>query len=77
MSANYERLVSLVSAARTDVEKAEEGNKAATSRVRKMMQDVKVLAQDIRKEMLSLRHGARPTIVDPSDQPMDPEPSGP
>jgi hypothetical protein len=77
MSANYERLVALVSAARTDVEKAEEGNKAATGRVRKMMQDVKVLAQDIRKEMLSLRQGARPTIADPSDHPAEPEPSGP
>ena len=61
MSANYERLVQLVGDARPDVEKAEEGNKAATARVRKTMQEVKNLAQDVRKEMLSLRQGARPT----------------
>ncbi|MFT5198692.1 MAG: hypothetical protein ACI87O_001350 [Planctomycetota bacterium] len=42
-------------ATRTDVERAEEGNKAATSRVRKAMQDIKNLAQDVRKEMLELR----------------------
>ena len=65
MSANYERLVQLVGDARADVEKAEEGNKAATARVRKMMQDVKNLVQDIRKEMLSLRQGARPTTGEP------------
>ena len=66
MSANYERLVAMVSQVRADVEKAEEGNKAATSRVRKSMQEVKSLAQDIRKEMLGLRQGARPTTADPS-----------
>ena len=57
MSQNYERLVSVVQAAREDVEKAEAGNKAATSRVRKAMQDIKNLAQDIRKEMLEVRDG--------------------
>jgi hypothetical protein len=31
------------------------GNKAATARVRKCMQQVKAIAQDIRKEMLELR----------------------
>ena len=41
--------------ARADVQKAEEGNKAATSRVRKAMQEVKACAQDVRKEMLELR----------------------
>ncbi|MEM9380963.1 MAG: hypothetical protein AAGB93_13510, partial [Planctomycetota bacterium] len=35
--------------------KAEAGNKAATSRVRKSMQEIKALAQELRKEMLELR----------------------
>ena len=55
MTQNYESLVAAVDAIRPDVEKAEKGNKAATSRVRKSMQDLKNLAQDIRKEMLELR----------------------
>ena len=55
MSQNYDRLVSVVQAAREDVEKAEAGNKAATSRVRKAMQEIKNIAQDIRKEMLEVR----------------------
>ena len=55
MSQNYERLVQVVNEARVDLEKAEAGNKAATSRVRKAMQDVKNIAQEIRKEMLELR----------------------
>jgi len=55
MSEFFDRMVATLEATRADVEKAEEGNKAATSRVRKAMQDVKNLAQDIRKEMLELR----------------------
>lgn len=55
MSQNYERLVQVVNDARVDLEKAEAGNKAATSRVRKSMQEVKNIAQDIRKEMLEVR----------------------
>ncbi len=55
MTQNYENLVTAVNAVRDDVERAEKGNKAATSRVRKCMQEVKAIAQDIRKEMLELR----------------------
>lgn len=55
MSQNYDQLVAAVNAIREDVEKAETGNKAACARVRKGMQDVKSIAQDIRKEMLELR----------------------
>ena len=51
----FDRLVESLEATRADVEKAEAGNKAATSRVRKSMQDVKNLAQELRKEMLELR----------------------
>lgn len=55
MSQNYDNLVAAVEATRADVEKAEAGNKAATARVRKQMQEVKNIAQEIRKEMLQLR----------------------
>ena len=55
MTQNYENLVSTVDSVRDDMEKAEKGNKAATSRVRKSMQEVKAIAQEIRKEMLELR----------------------
>ena len=55
MTQNYDNLVAAVEAARPDVEKAEKGNKAATSRVRKSMQEVKAIVQEIRKEMLERR----------------------
>ena len=55
MTQNYDNLISTIEGIRGDVEKAENGNKAATSRVRKAMQDVKNIAQEIRKEMLALR----------------------
>ena len=55
MTQNYENLVATVERIREDVDKAAKGNKAATSRVRKGMQDVKAIAQEIRKEMLELR----------------------
>jgi len=52
---SYQKLVEIIEAAKPDVDKAEGGNKAATGRVRKHMQDIKAVAQDIRKEMLALR----------------------
>jgi hypothetical protein len=55
MSQNYENLRKAIEEAAGDVEKAEAGNKAACARVRKSMQDVKNIAQEIRKEMLELR----------------------
>ncbi len=55
MTQNYQNLCAAVEACRDDVEKATSGNKAATARVRKAMQDIKNLAQEIRKEMLELR----------------------
>ena len=55
MSENFEKLAAMIEQTRDDVVKAEAGNKAATSRVRKAMQDIKSIAQDIRKEMLELR----------------------
>ena len=55
MSQYFDQLCAAIEATKADVVKAEEGNKAATSRVRKSMQEIKNLAQDIRKEMLELR----------------------
>lgn len=55
MTQNFEKLVQTVEATRDDVQKAAAGNKAACARVRKAMQDVKNLAQEIRKEMLEVR----------------------
>jgi hypothetical protein len=50
-----EQLQQLVESAREDYNKAKGGNRAAGTRVRKIMQDVKNLAQEIRKEMLESR----------------------
>lgn len=52
---SYDRLIKLVESAAEDIQKAEGGNKAAGTRARKIMQDVKNAAQDVRKEILELR----------------------
>ena len=51
----YDRLVKLVHEVEEDVRKAEGGNKAAGTRVRKSMQDIKQAAQDVRKAVLDNR----------------------
>ncbi len=51
----YERLRELVEAAADDVRKATGGNKAAGTRVRKTMQQVKDAAQTVRKKILEVR----------------------
>jgi len=51
----YETLVKLVEAAAEDVKKAAGGNKAAGTRVRKLMQDVKQAAQELRMGVLDSR----------------------
>ncbi len=51
----YERLKQLVDTAADDVAKAVGGNKAAGTRVRKAMQDIKTSAQDVRKKVLETR----------------------
>lgn len=53
----YERLKALVVQVEEDVSKAEGGNKAAGTRVRQTMQEIKNAAQDVRKEVLELRKG--------------------
>ena len=60
MSANFEKLVKVVEETRADMEKAETGNKSAAVRVRKAMQEVKQLAQDIRKDMMGVKKTETP-----------------
>jgi|TARA_B110001454_G_C12571079_1_gene371893 hypothetical protein len=51
----YDRLVQLVNDVTEDMAKCEGGNKAAGTRVRKAMQDIKAAAQEVRKDVLNLR----------------------
>jgi len=51
----FENLKRVITEAEEDLRKAQGGNKAAGTRVRKSMQDVKSLAQDIRKKILEIR----------------------
>jgi hypothetical protein len=51
----YERLKELVESVADDVAKAQGGNKAAGTRVRKIMQDIKETAQTVRKKILEVR----------------------
>lgn len=51
----YEKLKQLVDEAADDVYKALGGNKAAGTRVRKTMQEIKNTAQEVRKRVLGIR----------------------
>ncbi len=55
MMEEYDRLKQLVESAAEDVAKAAGGNKAAGTRVRKAMQDIKASAQELRKRVLEVR----------------------
>ena len=52
---SYEKLKQLVDEVAEDVYKAIGGNKAAGTRVRKVMQDIKNTAQEVRKSILAIR----------------------
>jgi len=52
---DYETLKQLVNEVADDLAKAQGGNKAAGTRVRKQMQEIKNLAQEIRKKVLEFR----------------------
>jgi hypothetical protein len=54
----YETLKRLVDEAAEDVAKATGGNKAAGTRVRKKMQEIKSAAQEVRKKILEGRDGS-------------------
>ena len=60
----YETLKKLIDEVADDVAKAEGGNKAAGTRVRKKMQDIKSAAQEVRKKILEGRE-AEPGSVAP------------
>jgi len=51
----YEDLKALVAEIEADVNKAEGGNKAAGTRVRKQMQKIKQAAQAVRSAILEIR----------------------
>jgi len=51
----YEELKTMVAEIEADLNKAEGGNKAAGTRVRKQMQKVKQAAQNVRKRVLEIR----------------------
>ena len=51
----YEDLKTLVTEIETDINKAEGGNKAAGTRVRKQMQAIKKAAQEVRSCVLEIR----------------------
>lgn len=52
---DYATLKNLVAEIEDDIRKAEGGNKAAGTRVRKQMQEVKNVAQTIRVKVLEIR----------------------
>lgn len=51
----FENLKKLIAEIEDDVAKAEGGNKAAGTRVRKQMQDIKNMAQEVRTKILEMR----------------------
>lgn len=51
----YEDLKALVAECEADINKAEGGNKAAGTRVRKQMQRVKQASQTVRNKILEIR----------------------
>ena len=51
----YEDLKQLVAEIEADINKAEGGNKAAGTRVRKQMQMIKQMAQNVRNNVLEIR----------------------
>lgn len=51
----FDRLKVMVAAVEEDLAKAEAGNRAAGTRVRKQMQDIKNTAQEVRVKILEMR----------------------
>lgn len=56
----FEKLKTLVTQAEEDIKKAEGGNRAAGTRARQTMQDIKNAAQEIRQKILELRDAGKP-----------------
>ena len=55
MLETYEQLKTAIATVEDDIQKAAGGNRAAGTRVRKQMQDVKNVAQELRKKILEVR----------------------
>ena len=55
MLETYEKLKQILASVEEDVQKAAGGNKAAGTRVRKVMQDLKNAAQELRAKVLEAR----------------------
>jgi len=51
----FDRLKVMVAAVEEDLAKAQAGNRAAGTRVRKQMQDIKNMAQEVRVKILEMR----------------------
>lgn len=56
---SFERLKKMVAEADDDIKKAEGGNKAAGTRARQTMQDIKNAAQEVREKILELRNAGQ------------------
>jgi len=56
----YDQLKVLVEQVAEDMAKAEGGNKMAGTRVRKMMQEIRQAAQNIRVKILEMRNAQTP-----------------
>jgi hypothetical protein len=56
----FDKLKKMIEAAEDDVRKAEGGNKAAGTRARQTMQDIKNAAQEVRQKILDLRDSDKP-----------------
>lgn len=55
----FDRLKKLLTEAEDDILKAEGGNKAAGTRARQTMQDIKNAAQEVREKILELRDAGK------------------
>jgi len=51
----YDKLKELVESCAGDILKADSGNRSAGTRIRKVMQDIKAQAQELRKAILEKR----------------------
>ena len=53
---NVNRIQEVLNNVQTDVEKFGNGNKAAGTRIRKAMQEIKTLAQNVRTEVQTIKN---------------------
>ena len=72
---DFDRLKQVVAEAEADVAKWESGNKAAGTRVRKAMMEIKKIAQAIRVTITQAKQPKEPVPAPPPAQ--EPPPAGP